>query len=155
MVENKTVGWTLVFIAITLSIVLGLFKTEYDSQATQMCQLVSEDPDINMEECPAHTSNIDWFLMVAFGIALGMLATGSYILMPELKKKTKAKFNIEGEEKQVYEILNNYEGSVYQSDIVKETGWSKVKVTRVLDKMESKGLIERRRRGMTNVIFLK
>ena len=59
------------------------------------------------------------------------------------------------EERFVYGLLKAGSGSKYQSDMIRETGWSKVKVTRVLDRLESRGLVERRRRGMTNVILLK
>jgi uncharacterized membrane protein len=42
-----------------------------------------------------------------------------------------------------------------QSDIVNNTSLTKVKVTRLLDKLEGKGLVERRRRGMGNLVVLK
>ena len=51
--------------------------------------------------------------------------------------------------------LKTTEGSAYQSDLIKATGYSKVKVTRILDKMESKGIVERKRRGMANIIVMK
>ncbi|MBI4983154.1 MarR family transcriptional regulator [Candidatus Woesearchaeota archaeon] len=47
------------------------------------------------------------------------------------------------------------QGSAYQSDLIKETRLTKVKVTRILDKLEGRGLIERKRRGMTNIVILK
>jgi uncharacterized membrane protein len=43
---------------------------------------------------------------------------------------------------------------MYQSDLVKETKLTKVKITRILDKMEAKKIIKRQRRGMTNIVFL-
>jgi uncharacterized membrane protein len=46
-------------------------------------------------------------------------------------------------------------GTAFQSEVVEKTGWSKVKVTRTLDKLESRRLLERRRRGLTNIIVLK
>ena len=55
----------------------------------------------------------------------------------------------------IMNIVLREDGSVYQSDLIKETKKSKVQVSRVLDKLEGKGLIERKRRGMTNVIVLK
>jgi uncharacterized membrane protein len=58
------------------------------------------------------------------------------------------------EKKIVSELLNN-NGTLFQSKIVEYTGQSKVKITRILDKLESKGIIERKRRGMTNIVFLK
>jgi len=63
--------------------------------------------------------------------------------------------NLEPEEKTLMQILLREEGSVYQSDLIKETSQSKVKISRLLDRLEGKGLIERKRRGMTNIIILK
>jgi uncharacterized membrane protein len=62
---------------------------------------------------------------------------------------------LDEEEKQVYDLVKSKDGSAYQSDIVKETGLSKVKTTRILDKLETNGILERKRRGMTNIVVLK
>jgi len=62
---------------------------------------------------------------------------------------------LESDEKKIMEILEDNKGSVFQSEIVKRLGYSKVKVSRVLDKLEQKGLVERKRRGMANLVVLK
>ncbi|MBI5072205.1 MarR family transcriptional regulator, partial [Candidatus Woesearchaeota archaeon] len=62
---------------------------------------------------------------------------------------------LDEDEKKIYELLKKSNGSVYQTDIIKETGYSKVKITRILDKMELAQIVERKRRGMTNIIVLK
>jgi len=62
---------------------------------------------------------------------------------------------LDEEEKKVFEIILSSQGSVFQSELVSKTGLTKVRVTRVLDKLEGKGLIERKRRGMTNVVVLR
>ncbi|MEM4554969.1 MAG: MarR family transcriptional regulator [Candidatus Anstonellaceae archaeon] len=59
------------------------------------------------------------------------------------------------EEKKIIDILKENDGSVFQSDIKNKLGYSKVKVTRLLDKLEQKGIIERKRRGMANLVLLK
>lgn len=46
-------------------------------------------------------------------------------------------------------------GDVLQSELVVATGLNKVKVTRILDRLEGMGLVERRRRGMANAVVLK
>ncbi|MBS3124728.1 MarR family transcriptional regulator [Candidatus Woesearchaeota archaeon] len=63
--------------------------------------------------------------------------------------------SLEGEEAQVAALLVEAQGMMFQNELVEKTQLSKVKVTRILDKLEGKGLVERRRRGMTNVIILK
>jgi uncharacterized membrane protein len=59
------------------------------------------------------------------------------------------------DERLVFNKIIESEGAIFQSDLVDKTKLNKVKITRILDKLEGKGLIERRRRGMTNVIILK
>ena len=45
--------------------------------------------------------------------------------------------------------------TVYRTlKLIQETGFSKVQMTRILDRMEGRKIIERKRRGMTNVIIL-
>jgi uncharacterized membrane protein len=78
----------------------------------------------------------------------------------EPKKLTKANYErlmktLDDDEKNVLEKIIAAEGSIFQSALVESTGFSKVKVTRVLDKLEGKAVIERKRRGMTNIIILK
>ena len=63
--------------------------------------------------------------------------------------------NLDADEARVVAIINDGNGSVYQSDILKKTGFSKVKVSRLLDRLEQKGLTERKRRGMTNLVVAR
>jgi len=59
------------------------------------------------------------------------------------------------EEKKLVQIIEQAEGTIFQSDLVGKSEFSKVKVSRILDRLEGQGLIERKRRGMTNVVVLK
>lgn len=59
------------------------------------------------------------------------------------------------EEKKIYELIKSKDGAAFQSDLIREIGFSKVKVSRIIDKMEMKGIVERRRRGMSNMVVLK
>lgn len=59
-----------------------------------------------------------------------------------------------GEEKEIYQIIYNAKGEILQKDIVIHN-FSRAKVTRLLDKLEKRGLIERKRYGMTNKVVLK
>lgn len=55
----------------------------------------------------------------------------------------------------IYQSILDADGLIPQSDIVERTGLSKSNVSRTLDILESMGLIEKRRRGMGNIILLK
>ena len=63
--------------------------------------------------------------------------------------------SLDDEEKIIMNLLLENKGNMFQSDIIQKTNLNKVKVTRILDSLESQGLIERKRRGMTNIVVLK
>jgi len=57
-------------------------------------------------------------------------------------------------EREVYETVLDADGVSPQSDIVNETDLSKASVSRALDSLETKNLVERKRRGMGNMVLL-
>lgn len=52
-------------------------------------------------------------------------------------------------------LLRSQGNWMNQSAIVEETGWSKAKVSRLLTRMEDRGLVEKRKDGRRNVIVLR
>jgi len=159
--NQKTIAWAVITISAALLLVLIFTKTGVDKEGEFLCKAVADSPDLEMEDCPAHNDQLSWLLVVAFGIAFIMLAAGAYLYFVPITKAGAApakKVDIskfDDDEKKIYEILKAHDGSVYQSDLIKETEFSKVKITRVLDKMETKGIVDRQRRGMTNIVVLK
>ncbi len=158
--NQKNIGWSLVGFSIVLIVVLIFVKIDMDDKGAFLCELVAETPDMEMKECPVHNSNTSWLMVGAFGIAFIILVIGFYLVFNKTQESSSKfkKVNIsklDKEEKNIYSMLKGNEGSMYQSDIIKETGLSKVNVTRLLDKMENKKILERKRRGMTNIIILK
>ena len=76
------------------------------------------------------------------------------------KKAEKAKQNeaiktLNGEEKAIYQIITDSGGVIFQSELVEKSGLPKVKVSRLLDRLEGKGLVERKRRGMSNAVVAR
>lgn len=80
------------------------------------------------------------------------------IVIQKVKEKAKAKtFDLSGlkqEEKQVFSLVKENKAA-FQSDLIEKTGFGKAKMTRIIDRLEGKGFVERKRRGMTNVVVLK
>jgi len=62
---------------------------------------------------------------------------------------------LEGDHRKIYDLLVEMGGSVLQGELVEKSGINKVTVSRILDKLEMRGLIERRRHGMSNIVVLK
>ncbi|MBI4016194.1 MAG: MarR family transcriptional regulator [Candidatus Aenigmarchaeota archaeon] len=94
-------------------------------------------------------SDIAFFL---FGLALFLKKTPEEQALRKAGKVAKA---LGGDEAKAFGIITQSNGMIFQNELVEKLGLSKVKVTRILDKLEGKALVERRRRGMTNVIILK
>lgn len=158
--NQRNLGLLLIAFSIILIIVLGFVKFDMDKKDAFLCQAIHSNPDMDMSQCPVHQSNSSWFIVVLFGITFLILGIGAYLSFVPIKKEEqqfkKVDFSkLHKEEKDIYRLLKENEGSMYQSDILKETEFSKVKLTRILDKMESKKVLERKRRGMTNIVVLK
>ena len=62
---------------------------------------------------------------------------------------------LKGDEKIIYELIFAEDGILYQSELVTKTNFPKAKVTRCLDALENRGLLERKRKGMGNIVLLK
>src|SRR3989344_62225 len=160
MDTNKGLDSLLVGFSLLLLLVLVTVKIKVDDQEAFLCKLVEDDPVLDMEQCPAHESGTSWYLVVAFAVAFLILGSGIYLVAyPQGREKREFTAadagKLDADEKKVYGLLKQRQGSCYQSDIIRETGLSKVKITRILDKMASKELIGRERRGMTNIVVLK
>ena len=163
MAQNtKTIGSLLVGFSIILLIILAVVKFNIDRENTLLCQTFHEQ-GLDVTQSPSHKGNTSWMILLAFGVAFLMLGTGLYMLfflkhsVSDMKKEFRnvdlKKLN--EDEKKIYGIIKSKEGSAYQTDLIKETGYTKVKITRILDRLEQKDVLERKRRGMTNLIVLK
>jgi hypothetical protein len=76
------------------------------------------------------------------------------VTTPELTEKDITKFLDEGE-LEIYGLLVDAGGTLLQRDIASVKGLSKATITRILNRLEAKGIIERIRHGTTNMIVLK
>ena len=63
--------------------------------------------------------------------------------------------NLDKTEKQVVRLLQAENNAMFQSSLMEKLGIGKVGITRLLDKLEAKQIIERKRRGMNNIVVLR
>ncbi|MDP1728865.1 MAG: MarR family transcriptional regulator, partial [archaeon] len=115
---------------------------------------------------------IDFHTNIAIGVTIFIVLIGLYLIffgeeerivtkikrIPEKVQKkdlSKVMQKLTEEEKLVLKIVQESEGSIFQSSLVEKTNMNKVKVTRILDRLEGLDVIERKRRGMTNMVILK
>jgi len=166
LLNLRKLGLLIIIFSTILIILLGVIKMDQDEKDTYLCDTVHNSPGLNMLDCPVHNTHESWYMMLVFGISFLLLGCGIYLFFisgtANLEESSHRggeyipkPEDLDEEEVKVYDLLSDKNGSMYQSDLIRETGFSKVHMTRVLDKMESKKIVERKRRGMTNIIVLK
>ena len=100
-------------------------------------------------------------ILLTIGIVLGFLAgisvTRSLACFEDTSSCNRWEIiasGLEGDEKKLYLDLLRFGGAILQNDLCIESDFSRSKVCRLLAKMEVRGLLERRRSGMTNLVVL-
>ena len=166
--KNRIVGILVIIIALLIGFIIYSFNQAMTSIINVSC---SHGPS-----CPMW-GTISFQTNVSIGIMLFVIIIGLYLIFwskeerivtkiktfktqVEPKKITKDNYQkvmstLTNDEKNVLLKIIESQETIFQSDLVDKTKFTKVKVTRILDRLEGKGLIERKRRGMTNVIILK
>jgi len=159
--ENKNVGYLVLGISIILILIIFLFNNVVTEAVRSSCLIQHGD----VESCEMYDS-VNYQKYLALGI-VGILLVISFVLIfskPREKivvkkvKEPKKKLNLEGldaKEKEVIKILQKDNGTIFQAALMEKLGTGKVGITRLLDKLEAKQLIERKRRGMNNVVVLR
>ena len=104
-----------------------------------------------------YADRMPWQIYLSFSLVGVLFIVSFFLLTKDKPKKRKVIIpkNLNDDERKIINELIKQDGMIFQSEIVEKLGVSKVKVTRILDKLEGHGLIERRRRGMTNAVILK
>lgn len=166
--KNRIVGFLIIGIALLMGFIIYSFNSAMVDIVNTSCS--------HGASCPMWGS-IDFQTKVSIGIMGFVVIIGLYLIFfgqeekvvtkikrvkekPKPKKVTVEDYKeqmkgLTEDQKVVLKKIIEEEGTIFQSDLVDKSNFHKVKVSRILDKLEGKGLIERRRRGMTNVVVLK
>lgn len=117
--------------------------------------------------CPMNiTINQQTYLSLAI---VGLLVIIAFVLMftkpkekiiiktktVKAKKKKIDKSKLDKDERKVVILLEKENGAIFQKTLMEKLEIGKVKTTRLLDKLEAKQIIERKRRGMNNIVVLR
>ncbi len=155
--ENKNIGWLIVGISTFIGAIIAIFYFGVNKIIGATC---SHGPSCGMYD----TLRVQTWISIA--IALVVLFIGIFFIFaktPEkivtkIIKEKKKQINLEGLdkiEKEVVKILQAENGAIFQSTLREKLNIGKVGMTRMLDALESKQVIERKRRGMNNIVVLK
>lgn len=154
--KGKFIGIVLVTIAIVLTLIFISFTLKLQEHNAASCSCIQEGKSCSMQQ------GLPWQSSLGFLFVLALAALGIYLLIKKEEKEPKPQAfakkisgQLDKDEKKIYQLVIDAQGTIFQSELVEKSGFDKVKVTRILDKLEGKQLIERRRRGMTNVVILR
>jgi len=164
--KNKQVGFLVIGIAVVIAIIVFLFNNAMINIANTSCAHGSSCAMYGQIKTQTYVSGAIILIIFIIGLVLVFSKESEKIIFKkikpireaELKPKKFSKKSLDGledNEKKVMNLLLENNGSMFQSEVVSKTGMNKVKVTRILDSLEVRGLIERKRRGMTNIVMLK
>jgi uncharacterized membrane protein len=159
-VHGKTVFIAALFIISAFTLVVKLLNST-------PIQVYVDENKASVTQIPGFFTTMDTIILVVASIVLGI--SGAYLLLPVSVEKPTEKSVLEereerwekisktlkDDERKIYEAILDSDGLVNQSELAEKTGLSKSNVSRSLDLLESKGLVERKRRGMGNIVLLK
>ena len=160
--ENKSVGWIMIGISILIVFLVFLFNNTLMESVRNSCFIQHGD----VQSCEMYDSvNYQTYLalgivgvLIIFSLFLIFSKPDEKIIVKKIKeKKVEKKADLSSfrpEEKQVYNLVKE-NNAIFQADLIEKTEFSKARMTRIVDKLEGAGLVERKRRGMTNVVVLK
>lgn len=161
--ENKNVGWLIVGVSAVIVVIIFLFNSALRDIVESSCSMIHGS---SASLCPMNqTINQQTYLslaivgiLVIIGLVLLFSKPKEKIIIKNIEKKKPEKkvdlSNFKPEEKQVYSLVKT-QGAIFQAELVEKTGFGKAKMSRIIDRLEGNGLVERKRRGMTNVVVLK
>jgi len=155
--ENKNVGLLIVGIAIIIAIIVLMFNSVLNDITDATCSHGSSCEMYSSIKTQTGISLAIVGVIVIIGLVIMFTKPKEKLVIKKVKEKKK-KLKLDGLEKgerKVVELLRKEGNAMFQADLMEKLEIGKVQTTRLLDKLESKGIIERKRRGMNNMVVLK
>ncbi|VVB79169.1 Uncharacterised protein [uncultured archaeon] len=155
--KNKSVGLLIIGLAIVIGVIVFLFNNALTTIVDTSC---SHGPSCSMYGTIKTQTYIGIALIgviVIIGIVLLFAKEETKIVTKTIKEKRKKLdlSGLEGKEKEAVKLIQENNNAMFQADLMEKLNLGKVGLTRLLDKLEAKQFIERKRRGMNNIVVLK
>jgi len=166
--RNRIVGLIVIGIAALIGFIIFSFNNAMTDIISTSCS--------HGTSCPMWGS-LEFQTNVSIGIAAFVALIGLYLTFfgeeerivtrikriaqqVEPREPTKESYrkimnDLDADEKAMLNVVIESHGTLFQSELMSKMGFSKVKTTRILDRLEGRNLVERKRRGMTNLVALK
>ncbi len=155
--KNRNVGWIIVGIALLMIVIVLIFNFTLKEIVGDTCSHGSSCTMYDTISVQTWISLSITIIILIIGIVIMFTKPKEKIIIKKVKQR-RAKINfskLDKDEKRVINLLLNEGNAIFQASLMEKLEIGKVKTTRLLDKLEAKQLIERKRRGMNNIIVLK
>jgi len=158
--KNKTVGYLLLGISLVIIFIIFLFNNAMKEIILTQCGPVHGPTcamNKNIEQQTYLSLGMVAILIITSVILIATKPKEKIIIKKIKEKKQKKNYDLSKlrkEDKQAFDIIQESK-TIFQADLIEKLGFGKAKVSRILDRLENRNLIERKRRGMTNVVVLK
>jgi len=159
VMENRKVGYLIVGIAVVFMVIVLLFYSTLKTLSGGANTCILDAP------CPLHqTLNYQFYFSLAIvgllmitGIVIALMKPTERVIVKKVRERKKKidTSKLDKDEKKVIKILQEENNAMFQSTLKEKLDVGKVKLTRLLDKLEAKQIIERKRRGMNNIVVLR
>ena len=158
--ENKNVGYLIIGLSIVIIAIIFLFSNALREIVNASCTMAGHTSctmyDIISKQ--TYLSLSIAAILIIIGLALVFTKPKEKIIVRKVKERQEQKTydltDLRKEDKQIFNIVKKNK-TIFQAELIEKSGFGKAKISRVLDRLENKNLIERKRRGMTNIVVLK
>jgi uncharacterized membrane protein len=159
--ENKHVGMLIVGIGIVMITIVFIFNNALKDIVGQTCTMGDSCPMYGTIQTQTGLSLAIIAVVLVIGLAIMLtkpkVEIKEKIVIKKVQEKKK-KLDLDGlekQEKETVELIQKEGNAMFQADLMEKLEIGKVGMTRLLDKLEAKQIIERKRRGMNNIVVLK
>ncbi len=159
--ENKHAGILIVGIGVVMAAIVWIFNSALKNIVLGSCTHGAECTmyDTIKTQTGLSLAIVAIVLIIGLGIMLSKpkIEIKEKIIIKKVQEKKK-KLNLEGldkDEREVMDLLLKEGKAMFQADLMEKLEIGKVGMTRLLDKLEAKQIIERKRRGMNNIVVVK
>ena len=160
--ENKNVGYLVLGIAIVIIAIVFIFNSALKEIVGESCNLQEHLNCTMYDTITKQTylalSIVAVLIIIALVLIFSKQSEKVIFKTKTIKEKVKKReydlSDLRKEDKEVFKIVRE-SGAAFQADLIEKTGFGKAKMSRIIDRLEGKGFVERKRRGMTNVVVLR
>jgi len=153
--KNENVGLLIIGISILIGAVALLLSGFLNSNTTEL-NAITGYATYEIVKTQVYIGLAITTLIFILGITLVLKKESHKVSdkKSKQKKKTLDTSKLNTDEKAVIRILQKHKGEMYQASLIEKLKIGKVRTTRLLHKLESKDFVERKRRGMNNLVVL-